>query len=274
MYFMTAGCELMMTSDWRSWLILTSTSRRELYRENTRFIILYVSVLSCLVFTVSSQHIAYWHISQSYWFHSSQPLLFNSYRRANAVLQIQRAHTRINSHRHINACVLNSCVWFVLAHNQRKPQLLKPVLWMSGLTCWYRFSLRDVREKDRKVSGNNGRKRHLSLCWTEGIFYELRARHISMTPCCLLYALPIYLGSLDSVLWLYSCKGRSFNHRPSIQSTQISTFINRVGWFLLFAAAFEVIGSLLMLLTVLCSFVALNSFPSHFISSNEKQRVS
>lgn len=29
-----------------------------------------------------------------------------------------------------------------------------------------------------------------------------------MTPCCLLYALPIYLESLDSVLWLYSCKGR------------------------------------------------------------------
>lgn len=131
----------------------------------------------------------------------------------------------------------------------------------------FRFSpLMKLLWKDGNISGNNGRKRHLSLCWTEGIFYELKARHISMTPCCLLYALPIYLQSLDSVLWLYSCKGRSFHHRPSIQSTGISTFINRLGWFDSLQTAFEVIGSLLMLLTVLCSFVILNPFPLYFAS--------
>lgn len=52
-----------------------------------------------------------------------------------------------------------------------------------------------------------------------------------MTPCCLLYALPIYLESPDDALWLYSSEGRSFKLRQSLHSTWISACINRVGCF-------------------------------------------
>lgn len=80
------------------------------------------------------------------------------------------------------------------------------------------------------------------LLYRRNIFYEFEARHIAMTLCCLLYALPIYLESPDSDLWLYSCKGISFNRRPSIQSARISAFTNTICWFDSLQAAFEVIG--------------------------------
>lgn len=142
--------------------------------------------------------------------------------------QIDRWKWRYKEHKNWWLCV---CIIF-FAHNKTEHLLLHASCgcqdWLVDAGCLLEtLALR----KDRNVNGNNGRKRHLSLRWTEGIFYELKARHISMTPCCLLYALPIYLESLDSVMWLYSCKGRSFNHRPSIQSTWISTVINRVGRF-------------------------------------------